>query len=290
MRQLRKLKKMNLDISSEKLANPLLTRLLRHVHNTFAKTGYDFFVIGATARDMILHVLSDESARRKTRDLDIAIAVTGWKKYEEISKAMIEAGFEKSKYHTQRFYYGNYEIDVVPFGSVAKDDEKIYWPPEETIAMSVKGFDEVLRHAVTVRIDNEFDIRIVSLHGLFIMKLNAWLDRNQTTNKDAEDIWYIIDTYYFANEYRDFHPEVYELDDFSLTVGGAYWMAHDIAGILSREHLRYYCDLLCDEVMQEENSRLIIQILESHRSVTMKDVVDSFNTIIKVWKKWIGIM
>ena len=241
---------MNLVISSEKIANPLLIKLLRHLHDTFVKMNHDFYVIGATARDIIIRALSDESARRKTLDLDIAIAVTGWDKYDEISHALVAAGFEKSGHQKQRFYYGDYEVDVVPFGSVAKDDENIYWPPEETIAMSVKGFDEVLKNAVTVRIDNDFDVRIASLHGLFILKLNAWLDRHLTTNKDAEDLWYIIDTYYFANENRNIHPEVYELKNFTLTVGGAYWLAHDIADLVSKEHLKFYCDALWDTYMR----------------------------------------
>lgn len=80
--------------------------------------------------------------------------------------------------------------------------------------MSVKGFAEVLREAITVCVDNEFEIRIASLHGLFLLKLNAWLDRNIGTNKDAEDMWYIVDNYYFANEGRGVHPEVYELEHF----------------------------------------------------------------------------
>lgn len=275
---------MNLVISSEKIANPLLIKLLRHLHDTFVKMDHDFYVIGATARDIIIRALSDESARRKTLDLDIAIAVTGWDKYDEISHALVAAGYEKSGHQKQRFYYGDYEVDVVPFGSVAKDDENIYWPPEETIAMSVKGFDEVLKNAVTVRIDNDFDVRIASLHGLFILKLNAWLDRHLTTNKDAEDMWYIIDTYYFANENRNIHPEVYELENFTLTVGGAYWLAHDIADLVSKAHLKFYCDVLCNEVAREENSRLLTQIIETHRNVSLHDVTDSLNTIINVWK------
>lgn len=241
-------------------------------------------MIGATARDIIIRALSNDAVRRKTLDLDIAIAVAGWDKYEEISKRLIEAGFEKSRYQFQRFFYGDYEVDVVPFGGLAKEDENVYWPPEETMAMSVKGFDEVLKNAVAIRIDNEFDVKIASLHGLFILKLNAWIDRNLTTNKDAEDIWYIIDTYYFANENRNVHPEVYELVNFNLDVGGAYWMAHDIAELISKEHLKFYYDVLCKEISYGKNSRLMIQILETHRNVNFKDVIDSFSAITDVWK------
>lgn len=279
---------MSLNISSEKIDNPLLIDLLRQLNRTFSKIGNDFFVIGATARDIILQVLADTSARRKTRDLDIAIAVPDWNKYNEICKALIDDGFEKSTHQAQRFYYGAYEVDIVPYGAVAKADDNIYWPPEETIAMSVKGFDEVLREAITVCVDNEFEISIASLHGLFLLKLNAWLDRNIGTNKDAEDMWYIVDNYYLANEERGVHLEVYELEQFDLTVGGAYWMAHDIADILDNQQLIYYRDILAKEASLEEESRLVIQILETHRTLASDDVVRVLNTIADVFNKRIS--
>jgi len=279
---------MSLHISSESIGNPLLVDLLRHLSHTFSKIGSDFFVIGATARDIILQTLANATARRKTRDLDIAIAVTGWERYDEIKQALINEGYEKSIHQAQRFYRGDYEIDVVPYGSVAKDDDNIYWPPEETIAMSVKGFDEVLREAITVRIDNEFEIRIASLHGLFLLKLNAWLDRNLTTNKDAEDMWYIVDNYYFANESRNIHQEVYELEEFDLTIGGAYWMAHDIADLLNDEQLSFYNEVLKKELLLVENSRLVTQILDTSRSLKSDDVIKVLSTITDVFTKRIG--
>ena len=276
---------MSLNISSEKIDNPLLVELLRQLNRTFSKIGSDFFVIGATSRDIILRVLANTSARRKTKDLDIAIAVTDWDKYNEICQALIADGLEKSTHHAQRFYFGDYEVDIVPYGAVAKDDDNIYWPPEETIAMSVKGFDEVLDEAIRVSIDNEFEISIASLHGLFLLKLNAWLDRNIGTNKDAEDMWYIVDNYYFANEERRIHQEVYDLDGFDLTVGGAYWMAHDIADLLSYEQITYYADVLRNEIEREEDSRLVVQILETNRSVTSSDVLKVLQTISDVFSK-----
>ena len=274
---------MSLNISSETTDNPLLIDLLRQLNCTFSKIGSDFFVIGATARDIILRVLANTSARRKTKDLDIAIAVTGWDRYNEICQALIADGFEKSTHQAQRFYFGDYEVDIVPYGAVAKADDNIYWPPEETIAMSVKGFDEVLSEAITVGIDNEFEIRIASLHGLFLLKLNAWLDRN--ANKDAEDMWYIVDNYYFANEERGIHPEVYDLDGFDLTVGGAYWMAHDIADLLSQEQIAYYADVIRKEIEREEDSRLVVQILETNKAVTSSDVLKVLQTISNVFLK-----
>lgn len=275
---------MSLNISSEKIGNPLLIDLLKHLNKTFGRLDSDFFVIGATARDIILQALADTASRRKTRDLDIAIAVTGWDKYDEIKQALIEDGFEKSANQSQRFYFDEYEIDVVPYGAVAKDDDNIYWPPEETIAMSVKGFDEVLREAITVTIDNALDIKIASLHGLFILKLNAWLDRNLTTNKDAEDMWYIIDNYYTANENRDIHPEVYEIDDFDLTKAGAYWMSHDIADLLTKEQLRYYYGILDKELQLTDESRLVTQMIETNGAIKLSEVIGVLTTMVNALK------
>lgn len=147
---------MNLNISSEQIANPLLVNLLRRLTSVLSGVGIKFFVIGATARDVILQACANTSAKRKTRDLDIAIAVNGWDKYDEIKHILTSNGFEKDDYYAQRFYFDGYEVDVVPFGAISGIDDNIYWPPDETVAMSVRGFDEVLSNAISVNIDEEF--------------------------------------------------------------------------------------------------------------------------------------
>ena len=115
-----------------------------------------------------------------------------------------------------------YEIDIIPFGEVAKEDKCIYWPPEEEFKMSVQGFDEALKDFMIVRVDGEFDIRVVSLPGLFLLKLNAWIERNLETSKDGEDLWYIIENYFDACQEHyieiNYHQEVYDMDDFDLSV------------------------------------------------------------------------
>ena len=142
---------MDLKITSEKIANPLLVDLLKKLTDSFNRMGREFYVIGATARDIIIGQLIGTASGRKTRDLDIAIAIPDWNVFDEIKEVLIADGFKKSGHMHQRFYYGDYELDIVPYG-VAKEDDNIYWPPEEEIAMSVKGFDEVLSDAITVNL------------------------------------------------------------------------------------------------------------------------------------------
>lgn len=274
---------MDLTISSKKIGNPLLVELLRKLTVSFNRMHREFYVIGATARDIILKQVVGSESKRRTMDLDIAIAIPNWETFAEVQDVLVADGFEKSRDFKQRFYYREYELDIVPYGNVAKDNDIIYWPPEEDIAMSVKGFDEVLSNSITVSIDNEFSVKIASLHGLFVLKLDAWVDRNLVTSKDAEDMSFILQNYFMANIDRGIHSEVYEWEDFQEYVAGAYWIAFDIANLLKKEHLTYYIDIIKDELKKEEESRLINQIIENTRSL-------NYDTIRKAWQMIVDVL
>lgn len=276
---------MNFQISSEKIGNPLLVDLLRKVSRCFAEIEQDFFVIGATARDIVIRQLVGISSGRKTRDLDLAIAIPNWNTFEEVKRTLLDQGFQKDSQMYQRFYDGDYELDIVPYGAVEKEDGYIYWPPEEDIAMSVKGFADVLGDAITVTIDDDFDIKIASLHGLFVLKFNAWLDRNIQTNKDAVDMAFILENYFSANWSRNLHPEVYDWEDFNEIIVGSYWLAYDIVGFLSKEHLCHYERCLRNEIEKEENSRLIQQIIDSSSFFSYEELLLAFQKMIAVFDK-----
>lgn len=273
---------MDSKISSEKIANPLLVELLRKLMNSFNRMGREFYVIGATARDIIIRQLIGTTSGRKTKDLDIAIAIPDWSVFEEIKERLIADGFEKSNREYQRFYWGEYELDIVPYG-VAKEDDNIYWPPEEEIAMSVKGFNEVLSKAITVNIDNEFDIKIASLHGLFILKFNAWMDRNIETSKDAEDMSFILSNYFIANVDRNVYPEVYDWEKFDEYIVGGYWLARDLFSLLTKEQVAYYKDCIEIELAKDDESKLFNQIIEHSCGLTYETVKEAWQTIADVF-------
>ena len=276
---------MGLTISSENIGNPLLVELLRKLTDSFNKMDREFYVIGATARDIIMQQLLDTESRRRTRDLDIAIAIPDWNTFEQVKQNLIADGFEKSRDMQQRFYYGEYELDIVPYGVIAKEDDNIYWPPEEVIAMSVKGFDEVLSEAITVSIDDEFKIKIASLHGLFLLKFNAWLDRNAKTSKDAEDMSFILSNYFMANLDRGIHQEVYDWENFDEYIVGGYWLAHDLVALLDTRQLCYYKEVIEGELVKEEESRLINQMIENSYGLKYETVRDTWQAIVDVFQK-----
>ena len=276
---------MDLTISSEKIGNPLLIELLRKLTDSFGRMDREFYVIGATARDIIVQQLLDTASTRRTKDLDIAIAIPDWDAFEQITERLIADGFKKSNDMYQRFYYGAYEVDIVPYGVVAKEDENIYWPPEEVVAMSVKGFDEVLPEAITVSIDDEFKVKIASLHGLFLLKLNAWLDRNAKTSKDAEDMSFILSNYFMANLDREIHQEVYDWENFDEYIVGGYWLAHDLVTLLNVNQLNYYKEVIEGELAKQEESRLINQMIENSYSLKYETVRETWQVIADVFSK-----
>ena len=276
---------MDLTISSEKIGNPLLIELLRKLTDSFGRMDREFYVIGATARDIIVQQLLDTASTRRTKDLDIAIAIPDWDAFEQIKERLVADGFKKSNDMYQRFYYGAYEVDIVPYGVVAKEDDNIYWPPEEVVAMSVKGFDEVLSEAITVSIDDEFKVKIASLHGLFLLKLNAWLDRNAKTSKDAEDMSFILSNYFMANLDREIHQEVYDWENFDEYIVGGYWLAHDLVTLLNVNQLNYYKEVIEGELAKQEESRLINQMIENSYSLKYETVRETWQVIADVFSK-----
>jgi predicted nucleotidyltransferase len=227
---------MNYNISSEEFQDPLLKPILQKLSDYFSNQGIRFYVIGATARDIILNI-HGEMAQRATRDLDIAIAISDWDVYNEVEKGIIEIeGFKKDPTQKQRFFYLDvFPIDIVPFGEIRKKSDKIFWPPDESVALTVLGFEEVQNSTEKIIIDNSLTIEVASLDGIFILKLFSWTDRHLENNKDADDIAFIIANYLNINEKRaidEHYNDIYLSENFSNITAGAKLLGIDVARIL----------------------------------------------------------
>lgn len=282
---------MSYNISSENLNNPLLKELLKELNVFFVSINVDFYVIGATARDIILSNLYDLVPERKTDDLDIAIAISDWSQFQAIEENLPKKEtFIKSKEQKQRFIYkGIYAIDIVPFGNVAKDDGNIYWPPDETIAMSVWGFPEMADSTITVEIDEEFSIKIASLPGLFMLKLVAWKDRHLTGSKDAYDMALLLTNYLDINTERvvEEHYDLYETEVFDQVIAGSQLMARDVKLLIwnNEKTSEYLRKILAKEIELAEKSLLINQLVESDTSLQYEQVLVCLESMLNEWSK-----
>ncbi len=184
---------MSYNISSDQFSHSLLKPILKELTVFFDEYGIGFYIIGATARDIVMEI-HNENFGRLTHDLDIAITINDWKQYGLIERKIIELeNFTKDVDQKQRFKYrGKFDLDIVPYGEIMKRDHKIFWPPDEEFAISVLGFSAVGEESLKITIDQEIEIRIASLAGIFLLKLVAWSDRKYRTNKDADDMGFIL--------------------------------------------------------------------------------------------------
>lgn len=276
---------MSLAISSDKFTHPLLKPILLELTSYFKQAGISFFVIGATARDIIME-LHNEKSGRLTYDLDIAITVNDWDQWQKVEEEIVSLeNFTKDPDQKQRFFYKDkFQLDIVPFGDIMKQDSKIFWPPDEDFAMSVLGFDAAEEASLKVKVDQEIEIQIASLSGIFLLKITAWKDRNHKSNKDADDIGFILENYLSINDQRaaeNHYDEVYA-EYQTIITGGATLLGMDISEILKEylDDLATIKQILIDTVDKKEHSILINQIIETHKMLSYEEVLESIQNII----------
>ena len=220
-------------------------------------------------------------------DLDLAIAISNWESYSEVEKGIVKIeGFKKDTEQKQRFLYLDvFPVDIVPFGEIRKKSDKIFWPPDESVALTVLGFEEVQKSTDKVVIDGSLSIEVASLDGIFILKLISWLDRNLDNNKDADDLAFIINNYLNINEQRaieEHYDEIYLSENFNSNTAGAKLLGVDIAKILSdnQETRHVIITILETEISKEEESKLINQVLETHKRFKYQETIACFQSVL----------
>ena len=260
---------MNYKIRKDDLQNDLLAETLQALYHCYSQLQLPLYVVGASARDIALRLLKVGNAPRRTLDLDVAVALQNWKQYEELSHILLQNHFIKAQ-EKQRFYYlgvdgrNRFEVDIVPFGSIA-EKEQVAWPPEGSPVMSVRCFEEVMRHADNVQVEDNYTFKIASLSGQFLIKLDTWQDRHLRTKKDATDMVFILQNIYVAYALsHDALPAEIDIDaeHFDVVVAGAEWIASELKNILSDEHKDYYAQLLELELSKNEDSPLLNDMLD----------------------------
>jgi predicted nucleotidyltransferase len=275
---------MSYSISSKKFNHPLLKPILQELTEFFQESNISFFVIGATARDIVME-LHNETSGRLTHDLDIAITINDWEQYKAVEEEITQLpNFTKDPNQKQRFKYRNtFDLDLVPFGNIMEENDKIFWPPDEEFAMSVLGFPAAQEASLNVSIDEDIKIQIASLAGIFILKIVAWKDRNLETNKDANDMGFILQNYLeiHLEEAIDHYDVVYHKDHTGFTGGGAMLGIH-LNQILSAhpKAKNDIVEILTKEKERKVESRLINQVLETHKILKYEEVLKSIDNIL----------
>jgi predicted nucleotidyltransferase len=152
-------------------------------------------LVGAGARLIVFDQKFGEG--RGTKDWDVAISIDSWESYQALREALIDGDyprFQSTKTpHRFRHIETNIDVDIVPFGTIGEPDKQIIWADSGN-PMSVLGFEEALSHAITTNID-DLEIQVIDTPSFVVLKIFAWGDRAEQTNKDLEDIEFILSKY-----------------------------------------------------------------------------------------------
>ena len=205
------------------------------IHHILSSIGIPFFVVGATARDILLDVSHGIGSKRATVDIDIAVFIENWDQFKLLKDELIRTiDFTPTREIQRLLFKKRLPVDIVPFGGVAEKGDFIEWPPDRSFKMSVVGFRECYQRVVQVKISDkpEVIINVVSLAGLAILKLISWDENSDRRHKDASDLFFIIQNYLDAGNLErlfDEAPDIVDSGDYNYEAGSARLLGRDIS-------------------------------------------------------------
>lgn len=239
---------------SKKIDKAILKTLI-DIKNLTDSLQIDFFLLGATVRDIILHYIYDIKIYRATNDIDLAIRVKSWDDYNRLTNHLDSIGLERDKRIVHRFYSNSLIIDFIPFGEIADANYNIAWQDNDKKEMSILGFDDVYFNTNEVIIqDNPFvSVKMASLESLTLLKILSWNDRSIMDRiKDAKDLHLIITKYLLAGNEKtlfDKHLDIIEsTTDYEIT--GARLLGRDIANMASMKVKDKLLEILQDDKLK----------------------------------------
>jgi predicted nucleotidyltransferase len=203
------------NLSSNKIP-PHLLEIIRSFQEILGEQAYDFLLIGASARDLIMDTIYDLGVSRSTEDVDFALYVPEWGIYKEILQKLIDSGqFQPTKATHKLLFKNVYEIDIVPFGDIQNNEGHYTWPPDHIKAMNVAGFVEVSAGGIGIQTQGA-EFKVASVPGICMMKILAWQDRGRWDNRDGKDLGFILSNY-IEMKYEDLytlHEDLMQDEDF----------------------------------------------------------------------------
>ena len=204
------------------ILHPSVAGMLKAMENVFREFGLDYFLVGALARDIRLSSHKDFTARRKTKDVDIAVMLDDEEQFYAIKEALVATGrFEESSNKPIKLIYnGGIEIDLLPFGEIENEDRELKLSRHTLLVMDMSGFKEVYPFVDTLTIAEGISLNVCTLEGLVILKLIA-NDDNSSRTKDITDIEHFIEVY-FDLDSNEIYTEYLDIMDLYNTGSSIY--------------------------------------------------------------------
>ncbi len=247
--------------------DPILVNVLRIVKGEADALGFHFFVVGATARDLLFEHCHAKRSPRRTLDLDIGIEVGGWDEFHKLSEALINKKFSPTD-DPFKFRYDGIPLDVVPFGAITDGDNMIRHPSDSALVMNVLGFQEAYDYSMLIRLSDDplLDIHVATIPGIALLKLIAWDERYPGRSKDAVDLYFFMEKYAEAgNEDRLYGDDldIMESEGFDPEQAGIKILGRDMGSMVSPEARDAIRVILGKETGLQARYRLIEDIVRS---------------------------
>lgn len=243
---------------------PESAEVLRDVAHHAGVLAIPFFILGATARDIIFGVLHDIPTPRATLDIDLALRVRDWDQYTRLRAHMLATGdYTEDMDQHQRLIHGNSAlIDLVPFGPLESPAGVIAWPPEQDVVMQTAGFEEALASAVEVIVSEEpvCAVRVCTPAALAAMKLIAWHEKYPARKKDAQDLLFLMKQYIHAgNEGRMYTGEkdLFAAVEYSFEDASPRLLGRDIGAVVMADTRNALLRILTAELAEDSQFRLV---------------------------------
>jgi predicted nucleotidyltransferase len=250
---------------SGKISEPLIS-IYALIADIAGQNNLPFFIIGATARDLIFEHAYGIKAPRATKDIDLAVQVANWQEFEKLKDQLMATGEFTSDKQVQRLRYRDeIPVDIVPFGDIEANGN-ISWPPDYSIEMSVTGFQEAYNHTQVVRLveNPALDVHVVTPAGLVVLKLIAWNERKAQSKKDALDIAFVLRHY--VGEWNrpllyEHHEEIIIAEDYDETKVGARMLGQEMSKMLSSPTHQLVSEILRTQTGEQAHYRLVEDML-----------------------------
>lgn len=201
----------------------------------FIKFGIDFYLVGATARDVWMKGVHDLPPQRATRDIDFAIMINDVLVFDELKSYLIgEEGFIPIKENQFVLIWKDQsQVDLIPFGDLESEGVVTVRGTGFT-SMNVTGFKEVFYQASEEIETEDQRFKVCTLSGIVILKLIAWDDRPEVRGDDIDDIAEIIKNYFHLRDEEIFrhHNDLFT-DEIEIDEIAAQFLGREIGTIMS---------------------------------------------------------
>jgi len=209
--------------------------ILEALERGFSKFGIDFYLVGATARDVWMRGVHEVPPKRATSDIDFGIMIKDSYIFDELKNYLIEVeGFTSYKENAfVLIWKDKTQIDLIPFGELEQEGVATVNGTGFT-SMNVEGFKEVFEQASEEIQTEDQHFKVCTLAGIVILKLIAWDDRPEMRGDDIDDIAEIIKNYFHFNSDAiwEHHNDLFT-DDSNLDEIASQYLGREIGKIIS---------------------------------------------------------